>query len=263
MPAVAQRRTPLLTPRTVATADIPEDTLLFTIPRSAIINTLTSELPKKIPHVFEGSTTGLEDNEADEDGEASGPPDSWISLILVMIYEFLQGEKSLWKPYFEVLPEEFDTPMFWPGRELDEFQASAIVTKIGKDEADNVFRARVLPVIEEHASIFYPEGSQRLSDDELMLLAHQMGSTIMAYAFDLEDEEEENEDEEDEWMEDKEGKLMMGMVPMADILNADAQFNVCCPDSACAPRRLHILPGLTSLSRLTSTTRMSPLQSPR
>lgn len=212
----------------IATADIPEDTVLFTIPRDAIINTLTSDLPRRIPQIFEDSTTGLEDadNEADEDGDA-GPPDSWVSLILIMIYEYLQGDQSRWKPYFDVLPEEFDTLMFWSGPELDELQASAITSKIGKDEADNMFRAKVLPTVQEHADIFYRAGAQRLGEDQLMALAHRMGSTIMAYAFDLEnDDEEPGSENEDEWVEDKEGKLMMGMVPMADILNADAEFNV-------------------------------------
>ncbi|KAH8199614.1 hypothetical protein TruAng_006207 [Truncatella angustata] len=211
----------------VATADIPEDTLLFTIPRDAILNTLTSDLPKRIPQIFEDSTAGLQDddNEADEEGEITGPPDSWVSLILVMIYEFLQGDQSRWRPYFDVLPEEFDTPMFWSNQELAELQASAISSKVGKDEADNMFRAKVLPTVQEHADVFYPRGAQRLGEDRLMALAHRMGSTIMAYAFDLENEEEDPEDGEDEWMEDKEGKLMMGMVPMADILNADAAFN--------------------------------------
>ena len=55
-----------------------------------------------------------------------------------------------------------------------------------------------------------------------------MGSTIMAYAFDLENDEDkpDAEDEDDEWVEDREGRLTMGMVPMADILNADVVFNV-------------------------------------
>ncbi|KAI1135604.1 SET domain-containing protein [Hypoxylon sp. FL0543] len=211
----------------VATADIPEDTVLFTIPRAAIINTETSDLPKRIPQVFE--TTGLEDtdNEADEDGsETSGPPDNWVSLILIMIYEYLQGDKSRWKPYFDVLPSQFETLMWWSEQELVELQASSIVAKIGKDEADGMFRSRVLPVIEAHADVFYPEGSERLSEDQLMNLAHRMGSTIMAYAFDLENDDEDADPEnDDEWVEDKEGTLMMGMVPMADILNADAEFN--------------------------------------
>ncbi|XDG01591.1 hypothetical protein ABKA04_001206 [Annulohypoxylon sp. FPYF3050] len=211
----------------VATADIPEDTVLFNIPRTSIINTQTSDLPKRIPQVFE--TTGLEDadNEADEDGsETSGPPDNWISLILVMIYEYLQGDKSRWKPYFDVLPTQFETLMYWSEQDLQELQASAMVGKIGKDEADEMFRARVLPVIEEHVDVFYPEGSRKLSEQELLNLSHQMGSTIMSYAFDLENDDEEGDPEnDDEWVEDKEGTLMMGMVPMADILNADAEFN--------------------------------------
>ncbi|KAI1078686.1 SET domain-containing protein [Whalleya microplaca] len=212
----------------VATADIPVDTVLFTIPRAAIINTETSDLPKRIPEIF--ATTGLDDvdNEADEDGdETSGPPDTWVSLILIMIYEYLQGDSSRWKPYFEVLPSEFETLMWWSDQELDELQASAIISKVGKEEADGMFRSKVLPVIDQHAAVFYPQGSSKLSEAQLMLLAHRMGSTIMAYAFDLEndDDEEEDPENEDEWMEDKEGKLMMGMVPMADILNADAEFN--------------------------------------
>ncbi|KAI2613436.1 SET domain-containing protein [Hypoxylon sp. NC1633] len=210
----------------VATADIPEDTVLFTIPRTAIINAQTSDLPKRIPQVFE--TTGLDDadNEADEDGsETSGPPDHWVSLILIMIYEYLQGEKSPWKPYFDVLPDQFETLMWWSDQELAELQASSIVSKIGKEEADGMFRTKVLPVIDEHADVFYPERSERLSQDQLLLLAHRMGSTIMAYAFDLENEDEEDAENDDEWVEDKEGTLMMGMVPMADILNADAAFN--------------------------------------
>ncbi|KAK8101472.1 hypothetical protein PG999_011846 [Apiospora kogelbergensis] len=209
----------------VATSDIAEETELFKIPRAAIINTLTSDLAKKIPQVFEDSTEGLENNEADEEGDTSGAPDSWVSLILVMIYEFMQGENSKWKPYFDIMPESFDTLMFWPRTDLGGLQASAISAKIGKDEADNMFRAKVLPVIEEHAQIFYPEGSKRMNEEELLNLAHRMGSTVMAYAFDLENDDEEPEEEGDEWVEDKEGKLMMGMVPMADVLNADVVFN--------------------------------------
>jgi UV DNA damage endonuclease len=53
-----------------------------------------------------------------------------------------------------------------------------------------------------------------------------MGSTIMSYAFDFQNEDEEDEKDEEEWVEDREPKSTMGMVPMADILNADAEYNV-------------------------------------
>ncbi|KAI0869447.1 SET domain-containing protein [Hypoxylon argillaceum] len=211
----------------IVKSDIPEDTVLFTIPRAAIINTQTSDLARRIPDVF--ATTALDetDGEADDDvGETSGPPDNWVSLILVMIYEYLQGDRSRWRRYFDVLPTEFNTLMWWSDKELDDLQASAIVAKIGKDDADSMFRAMVLPVVEKNPDVFYPEGSRRLSEDELILLAHRIGSTIMAYAFDLENEDEDADQEDgDEWVEDREGKILMGMVPMADILNADAEFN--------------------------------------
>ncbi|KAI0141607.1 SET domain-containing protein [Xylariaceae sp. FL1272] len=209
----------------VAKVDIPEDTLLFTIPRASVINTQTSDLAKRLPELF--ATTGLEDadNEADEDGGAtSGPPDNWISLILVMIYEYLQGDQSRWKPYFDVLPTDFETLIWWGDKDLEQLQASSIISKIGKDEADSMFRVKILPVVEQNPAVFYPAASRKLTEAELMHLAHRMGSIIMAYAFDLENDEDEA-GEDDEWVEDKEGKILMGMVPMADILNADAEFN--------------------------------------
>ncbi|KAI1435971.1 SET domain-containing protein [Xylaria sp. CBS 124048] len=218
----------------IAKSDIAEDTVLFTIPRAAIISTQTSDLASRIPDVF--ATTVLDDtvNDADDEGEANGPPDNWVSLILVMVYEYLRGEESRWKRYFDVLPAQFDTLMWWTPGELDWLQASPIPAKIGKDDAESMFRARVLPVVERYPDVFYPEESRRLSEEELIGLAHRMGSTIMAYAFDLENEddeekekekEDEEEEEADEWVEDREGKILMGMVPMADILNADAEFN--------------------------------------
>ncbi|KAI1169442.1 SET domain-containing protein [Nemania sp. FL0916] len=211
----------------VAKSDIAENTVLFTIPRDAIINTQTSDLAKRIPDVFATTVLDDADGEADDDdaGETGGSSDNWVSLILVMIYEYLQGDESRWKRYFDVLPSKFDTLMWWSDKDLDWLQASSIVTKIGKDDADSMFRAKVLPVIEKNPDVFYPAGSRKLSDDELMLLAHQIGSTIMAYAFDLENDEEADREDEDEWVEDREGKILMGMVPMADILNADAEFN--------------------------------------
>ncbi|CAM1507847.1 Fc.00g046950.m01.CDS01 [Cosmosporella sp. VM-42] len=201
----------------IAAEDISPDATLFTIPRKGIINVETSELPKKIPDVFDLNAVG-------DDDDAGPQMDSWSSLILVMIYEYLQGNSSKWKPYFDVLPSAFDTPMFWSENELEYLQASHMRSKIGKAEAEEMFRSRLLPVIRKHSDLF--SSSETRSDAELIQLAHRMGSTIMAYAFDLEnDEEPEDGDESEEWVEDREGKSMMGMVPMADILNADAEFN--------------------------------------
>ncbi|KAM0421535.1 hypothetical protein ACHAPT_010709 [Fusarium lateritium] len=200
----------------IALQDIPAETTLFTIPRKGIINVETSELPKKLPDVFDL------DKPMNDDEHEAPRLDSWSSLILIMMYEYLQGEKSPWKPYFDVLPSTFDTPMFWSESELDQLQASHMRHKIGKADAENMFRKTLLPIIRNHSSVF---GAENRSDDDFIEIAHRMGSTIMAYAFDLENDEDEEENEADGWVEDRESKSMMGMVPMADILNADAEFN--------------------------------------
>jgi SET domain-containing protein 6 len=212
---------------TVARQDIAADTVLFTIPRNAIICAATSDLRDKIPEIFdlENADAGQSDS-GDDNSAASAAQDSWTLLILAMMYEYLQGEASRWKPYLEVLPAVFDTPMFWSSAELSELQASALVAKVGKEDADQMIKTKILPVIRAHEDIFLLPGTQNLDDDQLLTLAHRMGSIIMAYAFDLEkDDENEEADEEDSWVEDREGKTMLGMVPMADILNADAEFN--------------------------------------
>ncbi|EHK25932.1 uncharacterized protein TRIVIDRAFT_82204 [Trichoderma virens Gv29-8] len=149
--------------------------------------------------------------------------DPWSILIIIMMFEYFKGDESKWKPYMDVLPASFETPMFWSGAELDELQASATRTKVGKADAEEMFHAKVLPVIRANHEIF--PSSQSYSDDELVQLAHRMGSTIMSYAFDFQNEDEEDEEDEEEWVEDRESKSTMGMVPMADILNADAEYN--------------------------------------
>lgn len=208
----------------MAIKDIPQDTTLFKIPRSAIINVETSELVKKLPGVFDGP---IERENEEEDAE---PLDSWASLILVMMYEYLQGDASRWKSYFDVLPKVFDTPIFWSDAELMELQGTCLTPeKIGKQESDEMLSSRIVPIIQANPTIFFPDGAAQLSKDELLALAHRVGSTIMAYAFDLEDDKEQSDDEDEGWVEDRDGKTMLGMVPVADILNANADFNVSHP----------------------------------
>ncbi|KAH7073268.1 SET domain-containing protein RMS1 [Paraphoma chrysanthemicola] len=202
----------------VAVKDIPEDTKLFSIPRDAIINTETSNLTEKLPGVFD-----LPDDNDDND---IGQHDPWTSLILVMLYEYLQGDASRWKPYFDVLPQTFDTPLFWSETELRELQGTCLTAeKIGKQEGDDMLRKRVVKTVQANPKIFFPAGAALLNEDELLVLAHRMGSTVMAYAFDLDNANDESEDEEDGWVEDRDETTMLGMVPMADLLNANAEFN--------------------------------------
>lgn len=209
----------------IATSPISPGTELFVVPRKSIISIENSALSKKLPQIFTTLKDQAHSNDIDEDEIEL--PDPWLDLILVMIYEYLQGSASEWKPYFDVLPSSFDTLMFWNDAELSELQASTVRSKIGKTSADEMFTTKVLPTIHAHSEVFYPANSARLSDNDLITLAHKMGSTIMAYAFDLEkDSDSDNDaDEEDGWAVDKDGLMSMGMVPVADMLNADASFN--------------------------------------
>jgi SET domain-containing protein 6 len=185
-----------------------------------IISVETSELPRKLPEVFDAFVGGEGDDEKE-------PLDPWTSLILVMMYEHLQGDASRWKPYMDVLPRTFDTPIFWSEAELKELEGTCLTTeKIGKQQSDDMLRSRVVPVVQENPDVFYFDGADALSEEQLLSLAHRMGSTIMSYAFDLDNEHEESDNEEDGWVEDRDGTTPLGMVPMADILNANADFNV-------------------------------------
>jgi SET domain-containing protein 6 len=144
-----------------------------------------------------------------------------------MIYEYLQGPRSIWKPYFDILPTEFDTCMFWSEEELAELQASAVRSKIGKEGADKTFEEILVPLIRQHAASVLPEElRENVSNADLVNLAHRMGSTIMAYAFDIEPVKVAKEVDEDGYVsEDEEEALPKAMVPLADMLNADADLN--------------------------------------
>jgi SET domain-containing protein 6 len=198
----------------VATQDIEEDELLFRVPRSAILSVENSILSKEIPKAT---------------FEHLGP---WLSLILVMLYEYENGASSNWAPYFGVLPTEFNTLMFWEDDELEQLQASAVRDKIGREEADETFREKLVPVIQEFAEIFFSGDArakaraEEMRSPENLQLMHKMGSLIMAYAFDIEPAEvNKAADEEGYVSEDEDEALPKGMVPLADMLNADADRN--------------------------------------
>ncbi|KAJ5248947.1 hypothetical protein N7468_000398 [Penicillium chermesinum] len=199
----------------VARTNIPEGEELFSIPRSVILTVQNSQLKSLLA----------------QDIEQLGP---WLSLMLVMLYEYLQGPQSRWAPYFRILPTRFDTLMFWSQAELQELQGSAIVDKIGKEAADESILESIAPIVRAHPDIFPPIKGLDSYEGEvgttvLLELAHTMGSLIMAYAFDIEKPEDDNEEPEDEdenyMTDDEDEQLPKGMVPLADLLNADADRN--------------------------------------
>ena len=194
--------------------DIEEDEDLFAIPCSLVLTTSTSSVP---PAVLEPlNETG-----------------SWAPLIVTIIYEYLRKELSPWQPYFAILPTTFDSLMFWNQAELQTLQASAVVNKIGRDSAEEAWRETIVPVMLSHPESFPGQGQNELERTaELIKLAHMAGSLIMAYAFDIDREDEKkvrnagsDDDHDDEFEEDDEDEPLKGMVPFADMLNADADRN--------------------------------------
>jgi N-lysine methyltransferase SETD6 len=132
-----------------------------------------------------------------------------------MMHESLR-ENSTWSEYLAVLPTKLDSLVFWSAAELEELQASAVLNKIGKAHAEALFGEKGLPLLTKGGSI-----------DNF----HHMASTVMAYAFDipednLEDGDKDDSGEElvlDDEMNDP--KTILSMVPLADMLNADADMN--------------------------------------
>lgn len=223
----------------IATSDIPPETDLFTIPRNAIISIETSDLAKKLPDLFRYPNVNYnEDGDDDDDQDekdAQDLPTSWLHLILILLHETLRSPPSSWQPYLSILPSQpsdFTTPIFWNEADLAHLQSSSLVSKIGRAKADSIFRTRILTTVQANAPTFYgiSDSSQYLSDEDLATKCHVIASLIMSYAFDLqpdEDDDSSNENNEDGWTEDRNSSSAstMGMIPVADLLNADAEFN--------------------------------------
>ena len=123
--------------------------------------------------------------------------------------------------------------MFWEQDELEQLEASAVVQKIGRSSADQSFTKELVPVIKEFADAFFAgdvdakEKASRMIESQNLQLMHKMGSLIMAYAFDVEPANPPSKavDEEGYASEDEDEALPKGMVPLADMLNADADRN--------------------------------------
>ncbi len=194
--------------RTVAINAIAEDEEPFAVPRPLVLMSTTSSIPPTILAPLADTGT-------------------WPPLIVTIIYEYLRRQESPWHPYFRVLPTAFDTLMFWNDAELAELQASAVVDKIGKAQAEATWKETIIPVMLAHPElfpVFVVSDTERTA--ELIMLAHMPGSLIMAYAFDIDRDDEQdgprNAGSDDEFEEDDEEEPLQGMVPFADMLNADA-----------------------------------------
>lgn len=114
--------------------------------------------------------------------------------------------------------------MFWNSAELAELQGSAVLDKIGKSEAEEDWKISIIPFMVGHPALF--PVAEDSADTTFVQLAHMAGSLIMAYAFDLgKSDDTDEEADEDGFIEDDEEDPAKGMVPFADMLNADADRN--------------------------------------
>lgn len=194
----------------MAVADIEEGEELFFIPHSLVMCVRNSDLKDKI-------------------GPELEQLDHWLQIVLVLIYEFCIGPVSRWEPYWGVLPLNFNTLVWWKEKELAELKGCAVLDKIGAEAADKIFEEKLLPLVTRHNDFFTPHTDKFLgpcAKEILVGLAHQMSTLVMAYAFDISPEDGPAVDEGgSDYDDDFGGDPPKGMVPLADMLNADGERN--------------------------------------
>ena len=144
------------------------------------------------------------------------------------MHEDGKGQESAWRPYLDILPTTFDTPIFWSMSELEELQACAVRHKIGKEAADGHFVEKLLPIVQTNSAVIGSHDGCSTGPDgvaDFVKACHRAATLIFSYGFDLDPhvlsyQEREMEDD-DEAADD----LKKGMVPLADLFNADGDRN--------------------------------------
>ncbi|PWN41869.1 SET domain-containing protein [Ceraceosorus guamensis] len=249
------------------------DALLFSIPRYMLLGTRTSTLPSRAIAADEKAAS-LEAQTNPHLFTWQSLSGGWTQLLLVMLWEHFrstaEGGAALndslaprgsmddeqdnaggsvgpsWGPYFDILPRNFDTPMFWDRQELQDLEGTTVREKIGLAEAQLAYRTQLLPYIHAHPDLFVgSKASANARQVESLIstyyseeLFHRMGSAVLSRSFHvnlpgqggleevgeaedgMEVEDDEDEDEEDGEGEGEENINDVCMVPMADMLNA-------------------------------------------
>lgn len=166
---------------------IPNGTILFKVPYTAMLNPLTSEI-KSITKQNQKNNDDSDDDEDDEDGTKL-----WKDLVVCIHKELQKGEKSQWYPYLSILPtakdQKFDNLYYWNNSELELLKPSKCVERIGNDKVQLMYEQ-----IQDLYDV--PE----LTKEEFL----KISSIIMSYSFDVN------------------GK---SMVPVSDLLNASWNYN--------------------------------------
>ncbi|KIP06534.1 hypothetical protein PHLGIDRAFT_106911 [Phlebiopsis gigantea 11061_1 CR5-6] len=149
----------------VALRDLPAEHTLFTIPRDLVLSMRTSALPGKFGQA---------------EWKKFGLCEGWTGLILCMLWEEARGASSKWHGFFPILPTAFDTPMFWDENDRAELKGTAVVDKIGKEDAEKDFATKLLPAVESRPDLFPPDSIPHVYTVEKY---HLMGSRILSRSF--------------------------------------------------------------------------------
>ncbi|KAF8517662.1 hypothetical protein JB92DRAFT_2905584 [Gautieria morchelliformis] len=223
----------------IALQDIKEGTVLFTLPRSLTLSMRTSSLPSKF---------------GEREWKKYRLDKGWVGLILCMLWEDHAGEHGFWAGYLNLLPDQFQTPMFWNTDDLEELRGTSIYDKVGRAEAEKDYYDKLLPALNSRPDIF---PAAAIDDYYCLQRYHIMGSRILSRSFHVErwrgEDEDSDQDQslaaavdksdemdidttdkdptEDDGVEggsesndeDKEDPSDVAMVPLADILNARYQ----------------------------------------
>lgn len=215
-----------------ALRDLQEGHTLFSLPPELTLSTRTSSLPSLI---------------GEKDWKGHGLHIGWAGLILCLMWEAAQGESSKWSTYLASLPITFDTPMFWSSEDLEQLKSTAILDKIGKEQAEKDYANKVVPILKSRMDLF---GAEHPTPQFSLEAYHITGSRILSRSFQVEAQPRvdgsynpvlAHEDPEmgfdnsstlrlsDDDMEDIESDVAsdddddpanVAMVPMADMLNA-------------------------------------------
>ena len=111
----------------------------------------------------------------------------WEGLILTILYELnYLKENSKWWPYLQILPNSFDTLVYWEDDELEKLQPSTVLDRLGKDSSRDMY-VSILELIDRYD---LKDKIKEVSFEQFKRVA----SCIMAYSFDK-DLEDDSEDE--------------------------------------------------------------------
>ncbi|CAH7672320.1 expressed protein [Phakopsora pachyrhizi] len=112
-------------------------------------------------------------------------------------------DQNNWGPYFDLMPEEFDTLMFWSEEELDELKGSTILDKIGRQEAESDYFGLIEPFIRSRPDLFPVPNlaeSKNIIDQKCnsknyrssgwedfygLQVYHRMGSLVLSRSFNI------------------------------------------------------------------------------